>query len=632
MAKVDIIMPQMGESVMEGTVIEWTKKIGDTVEVDETLLEIATDKVDSEVPSPEAGILVEILVEEGETIEVGKPIARIETDAAAAASTIDASASSEAIATPSVDSEISQDTIPAKEPQTTPDTSTSDASEPAPAVPTTPVTTTGETIEVVMPQMGESVVEATVIGWMKSVGDQVEEDETLLEISTDKVDSEVPSPSKGTLVEIRAQADETIEVGQVIAVIAVGEGIATPSPSAAPVATPEPQASSASTSDAGIPDVTQLTKEQVAAMRPEDLSAQLSPSTGTPASDIPREGSEGQFFSPLVRSIAKEEGVSIQELESISGSGQGGRVTKKDILGYVAQRGSGAPSQGASLAASSASLTRPGASTVGTDQVASTRETSSKDAIQAGQLDVSRAPIGEVEIIKMDRMRKMISEHMIRSKQTSAHVTTFAEVDVTTLVQWRNKHKNAFQQKTGVKLTFTPLFVEAIIKAMLEYPMMNSSVVGDEIHVKKDINFGIAVALGNGGEGGLIVPVMKKAQQMNLVGLAEEVNNVAQKARTKKLSPDDLVGGTITLTNYGSVGNLMGTPIINQPQVAIIGTGAIVKRPMVMETDQGDVIAIRHMMYLSMSYDHRIIDGAHGGAFVSRVKEILEQFDIQRDI
>jgi 2-oxoglutarate dehydrogenase E2 component (dihydrolipoamide succinyltransferase) len=229
-------------------------------------------------------------------------------------------------------------------------------------------------------------------------------------------------------------------------------------------------------------------------------------------------------------------------------------------------------------------------------------------------------------------MRKMISEHMVRSKQTSAHVTTFAEVDVTGLVQWRNKHKIAFQQKTGIKLTFTPLFVEAIIKAMLEYPMMNSSVVGDEIHVKKDINFGIAVALGNGGEGGLIVPVMKKAQQMNLVGLAEEVNNVAQKARSKKLSPDDLVGGTITLTNYGSVGNLMGTPIINQPQVAIIGTGAIVKRPMVMETEQGDVIAVRHMMYLSMSYDHRIIDGAHGGAFVSRVKEILEQFDTHRDI
>ncbi len=637
MAKVDIIMPQMGESVMEGTVIEWTKKIGDTVEVDETLLEIATDKVDSEVPSPEAGILVEILVEEGETIEVGKPIARIETDAASAASAMDQAATSVSVASEASEPKAIEEPAPTPEPEVAPSPAASTAGEEVTQTSqNTPATSTGETIEVIMPQMGESVVEATVIGWMKSVGDSVEEDETLLEISTDKVDSEVPSPAKGTLVEIRAEADETIEVGQVIAVIAIGDGVAVSAPSSTasdstagttPAVTANPPASE-------VPNVTQLTKEQVAAMRPEDLSAQLSPNIGTPASDIPREGSEGQFFSPLVRSIAKEEGVSVQELEAIAGSGQGGRVTKKDILAYVDQRGSTGTSSVAAApshstpSVPSASLTRPGAS----DRVASAGENPSKDAIQAGQLDVSRAPRGEVEIIKMDRMRKMISEHMIRSKQTSAHVTTFAEVDVTTLVQWRNKHKNAFQQKTGVKLTFTPLFVEAIIKAMLEYPMMNSSVVGDEIHVKKDINFGIAVALGNGGEGGLIVPVMKKAQQMNLVGLAEEVNNVAQKARTKKLSPDDLAGGTITLTNYGSVGNLMGTPIINQPQVAIIGTGAIVKRPMVMETDQGDVIAIRHMMYLSMSYDHRIIDGAHGGAFVSRVKEILEQFDIQRDI
>lgn len=625
MAKVDVMMPQMGESVMEGTVIEWTKQIGDTVEVDETLLEIATDKVDSEVPSPEAGILVEILVEEGETIEVGKPIARIETDAEKASVATDAAPTKAPETNPeSVESELS----PSSESDSTETSSVAapGSAEPQPKAADQAVQGSMETVDVIMPQMGESVVEATVIGWMKEVGDTVEEDETILEISTDKVDSEVPSPAKGTLVEIRAQADDTIEVGQVIAVIAVGEGI-----SAGTSALTSSSASSTSTrsvdTSSAAPPVTQLTKEQIAAMKPEELSAQLAPSSGAPATDIPREGSDGQFFSPLVRSIAKEEGVSAQELEQIQGTGQAGRVTKKDILSYIAKRTT--TSAASSTPTPALSLTRPGSQASSPANVSSE---DSRDSIQAGQLDVSRSPKGEVEIIKMDRMRKMISEHMVRSKQTSAHVTTFAEVDVTGLVQWRNKHKVAFQQKTGIKLTFTPLFVEAIIKAMLEYPMMNSSVVGDEIHVKKDINFGIAVALGNGGEGGLIVPVMKKAQQMNLVGLAEEVNNVAQKARSKKLSPDDLAGGTITLTNYGSVGNLMGTPIINQPQVAIIGTGAIVKRPMVMETEQGDVIAVRHMMYLSMSYDHRIIDGAHGGAFVSRVKEILEQFDTHRDI
>lgn len=625
MAKVDVMMPQMGESVMEGTVIEWTKQIGDTVEVDETLLEIATDKVDSEVPSPEAGILVEILVEEGETIEVGKPIARIETDAEKASVATDAAPTKAPETNPeSVESELS----PSSESDSTETSSVAapGSAEPQPKAADQAVQGSMETIDVIMPQMGESVVEATVIGWMKEVGDTVEEDETILEISTDKVDSEVPSPAKGTLVEIRAQADDTIEVGQVIAVIAVGEGISAGTPALTSSSASSTSTRSVDTSSAA-PPVTQLTKEQIAAMKPEELSAQLAPSSGAPATDIPREGSDGQFFSPLVRSIAKEEGVSAQELEQIQGTGQAGRVTKKDILSYIANRTT--TSVASSTSTPALSLTRPGSQASSPANVSSE---DSRDSIQAGQLDVSRSPKGEVEIIKMDRMRKMISEHMVRSKQTSAHVTTFAEVDVTGLVQWRNKHKVAFQQKTGIKLTFTPLFVEAIIKAMLEYPMMNSSVVGDEIHVKKDINFGIAVALGNGGEGGLIVPVMKKAQQMNLVGLAEEVNNVAQKARSKKLSPDDLAGGTITLTNYGSVGNLMGTPIINQPQVAIIGTGAIVKRPMVMETEQGDVIAVRHMMYLSMSYDHRIIDGAHGGAFVSRVKEILEQFDTHRDI
>ncbi|HCD51519.1 MAG TPA: 2-oxoglutarate dehydrogenase, E2 component, dihydrolipoamide succinyltransferase [Balneolaceae bacterium] len=588
MAKVEIVMPQMGESVMEGTVIEWTKKVGDSVEVDETILEIATDKVDSEVPSPEAGILAEILVEEGDTVEVGKPIAIIETDAGAEVGSSEKESGSEEEAEPTSNEE--SETIEPEE-------------ESVEAAPAPAGGESGERVEVVMPQMGESVVEATIIEWSKSVGDKVEEDEMLLEISTDKVDSEVPAPVSGTLVEILAEADETIEVGQTIAVIATGDAPAAPAP-----------AKDEDTSKAG------MTKEDVAQMKPEDLAKK---SDSDSASDIQRETSDGRFLSPLVRSIAKEEGVSQEELESIEGSGQGGRVTKSDIMAFVKNRTSGKSAtkkENASNPSPAPSLTKPAA------------KPSGDDSIHAGELNVSKSPSGEVEVIKMDRMRKMIAEHMVRSKQTSAHVTTFAEVDVTNLVKWRNANKVDFQNKTGIKLTFTPLFVEAIIKAMLEFPMINSSVVGDEIHVKKDINFGLAVALGTGGEGGLIVPVIKKAQQKNLVGLAESVNEVATKARSKKLSPDDLVGGTITLTNYGSVGNLMGTPIINQPQVAIVGTGAIVKRPMVMETAEGDVIAIRHMMYLSMSYDHRIIDGAHGGAFISRVKEILEDFDSSRAV
>lgn len=587
MAKVEVVMPQMGESVMEGTVIEWSKNVGDTVEVDETLLEIATDKVDSEVPSPEAGVLVQILVEEGDTIEVGNPIAIIETDADAAEPVASAPAVEEKTEEPTAVEEFAPVEEVAEETASAPAESGNDS---------------GDRIEVVMPQMGESVVEATVIEWSKSVGDTVEEDETLLEISTDKVDSELPSPISGTLVEILAEADETIEVGQVIAIVSTGSGAA----SAKPATASKPKAPKAPEK----PSASGMTKDDVARMTPEQLLTSSVTPNGENA--VSRTGSEGKFFSPLVRSIAKEEGVSMAELETIEGTGMEGRVTKNDILNFVKRRSSGAVTS-----ASAAPKAAP---------------VKERDAISAGELNVTKSPTGDVEVIKMDRMRKLIAEHMVHSKQTSAHVTTFAEVDVTNMVNWRNANKVDFQKKTGIKLTFTPLFVEAIITAMLEFPMINSSVVGDEIHIKKDINFGIAVALGTGGEGGLIVPVIKKAQQKNVVGLAESVNEVAAKARSKKLSPDDLVGGTITLTNYGSVGNLMGTPIINQPQVAILGTGAIVKRPVVMETEAGDVIAIRHMMFLSMSYDHRIIDGAHGGAFVNRVKQLLESFDTERSL
>ena len=602
MARVEVEMPQMGESVMEGTVIEWSKSIGDSVEEDETLLEIATDKVDTEVPSPQAGTLIEVLAEEGDTIEVGQPIAIIETDAEAA----EAAEGGEQEAAQDEDRSEQEETEETKS-ETEEEESGSDEADDTDAE--------GERIEVQMPKMGESVMEGTVIEWSKNVGDSVEEDETLLEISTDKVDSEVPSPQAGTLVEILAEEGDTIEVGQAIAIIATGEAA-----SGASASTSSSEATSETSDDAE--EESQQSESQSAA----EVSSNGATSEG---SEPQRIGSDGRFYSPLVRSIAKEEGISQEELESIDGSGQGGRVSKEDIMSYLDSRGSEQEQPAESTqeqAAETGGLSKPSAEQEAPPQ-------GKQRSISAGELDIER-PSENVEVIKMDRMRKMIAEHMVRSKQTSAHVTTFAEVDVTNLVRWREANKAEFKERAGVKLTFTPLFIEKMIQAIREFPLINSSVdtENDQILLKKNINFGLAVALGEGGKGGLIVPVIKHAQEKNLVGLANAVSDLAVKARNKNLNPDDLVGGTITLTNYGSVGNLMGTPIINQPQVAIIGTGAIEKRPVVRETPEGDVIAIRHMMYLSMSYDHRIVDGAHGGAFLNRVKQLLEDFDPDRAV
>ena len=588
MAKVEVVMPQMGESVMEGTIIEWAKKVGERVEADETLLEIATDKVDTEVPSPESGILIEILAKEDETVEVGQPIAIIDTEGEEFSTDEDEQA----------DEKEESDDEPAGEDDKPEEKEDEKEQEPEPEASEEKETgepdKNGERIDVVMPQMGESVMEGTIIEWSKKVGDYVEADETLLEIATDKVDTEVPSPESGTLVEILAEEGETIEVGQTIAIIATGKAA-----SSAP-GKEEKKESLAATNGSAKED------------KPDAADADESAPQRT--------GSDGRFYSPLVRSIAKEEGITMQELESIEGSGKDGRVSKSDILAFVENKKTSKKEEPAQQ--KTGGLQKP---------VPESKVAAGKETISAGELNVSR-PHQNVEIVKMDRMRKMIAEHMVRSKQTSAHVTTFSDVDVTNIVKWRDSNKNKFYDQTGIKLTFTPIFIEAFIKAIGEFPLINSSVNGDEIHLRKDINFGIAVALGEGGKGGLIVPVIKRAQDKNLIGLANAVSDLAVKARIKELSPDDLVGGTITLTNYGSVGNLMGTPIINQPQVAILGTGVIEKRPVVLETEHGDLIGIRHKMYLSMSYDHRIIDGAHGGAFMSRVKQLLETFDPERAI
>lgn len=473
--------------------------------------------------------------------------------------------------------------------------------------------------EMVMPKMGESIMEGTVIEWKKKVGDTVQQDETVLEIATDKVDSEVPAPIAGVLVEILVQEGETVEVGTLIAIIDTDANAAvtnkasqTPALTLAPTPEPKPVPSPA---QIPVPLPTPV---------PEPIATSTPSAAEVSASD--------RFYSPLVKSIAKSENISMVELNTIQGTGAQGRVSKEDLMNYIISR-----KDGQSKAASPApTLSRPEptpapATVPSAAPAPSVPAQTSFNTISAGEIKVNW-PSQNVEIIKMDRMRKLIAEHMVKSKQTSAHVTTFGEADVTKLVMYREKNKERFFRENGFKLTFTPFFVEATIQAIREFPLINSSVDGDNIILKRDINYGIAVALGESGSGGLIVPVIKNAGEMNLIGLARSVSELARKARNKTLSPDDLTGGTYTLTNYGSVGNLMGTPIINQPQVAIFGTGAIVKRPMVLETDHGDVIAVRHMVYLSMSYDHRIIDGALGGAFLQRVKTLLEDFDDKRTI
>ncbi len=434
------------------------------------------------------------------------------------------------------------------------------------------------TIEILLPKMGESVAEATITNLVAQAGQSVEADEPIVEIATDKVDSEVPAPEDGVLVEWLVGEGDVVQVGAPIARFEVGGDGAAAAP-AAQAAAPAP------------------------APAPEVVEALEAPLNGMP----PRVGESGRFYSPLVRSIAAAEGVSTAELETIAGSGSEGRVTKKDILGYLEQRGQ-APAAPAPAAAPATAAPAPAPAPK-----------------PAAPVPVS----GSDEIIEMDRMRKMIAEHMVRSVATSPHVTSFVEADVTRIVQWRQKNKAAFEAKTGEKLTFTPLLAEAIIKAIRDFPGVNAQVDGDRIILKKDINLGMAAALPSGN---LIVPVIKHADQYNLVGLARQINDLANRARAGKLGPDDIAGGTYTMSNVGTFGNVMGTPIINQPQVGILALGAIRKKPAVIETPEGDVIAVRHMMFLSHSYDHRVVDGQLGGSFVRRVADYLESFDPNRTI
>ena len=446
-------------------------------------------------------------------------------------------------------------------------------------------------VEMVMPKMGESIMEATILSWLKKEGDRIEEDESVLEVATDKVDTEVPATHAGVLSKILAQEGEVVPVGQPIAIITTDAEEKAGSNGSASPAVPEP--------------APQPVAEPEAVMETTTAAPQATPA----AAPAKQATSDSRFYSPLVLNIAREENISMAELETVPGTGKDGRVTKKDILAYVKQR------QAAPAVSEPAPAQAPATQTA---PAASAPVTGASPSISAGD-----------EIIEMDRMRKMIAERMVESKRISPHVTSFVEADVTNIVNWRNKVKKEFEAREGEKLTFTPIFVEAIVQAIKDFPMINVSVEGDKIIRHRDINIGMAVALPSGN---LIVPVIHHADQYNLVGLAKKVNDLARRARENKLKPDELAGGTFSISNVGSFGNVMGTPIIVQPQVAIMALGAIVKKPAVIETPEGDFIGIRHKMFLSHSYDHRVVDGALGGMVVRKVADYLEAFDPNRSL
>jgi len=571
---VEVVMPQMGESITEGTVSKWLKKVGERVEKDEPVLEISTDKVDAEVPSPGSGILLEIRTPEGDTVEVGTVVAVIGEEGEAGANGGQPAASSKPIERPAPEPEVEEDTVtPVAEIVQQP------ASTASPAA-----SSSAGSVEVVMPQMGESITEGTVSKWLKTVGDKIEKDEPLLEISTDKVDAEVPSPAGGTLLAINVPEGETVEVGSVLASIGA-EG-------ATPVAAPQPP-TPAPTVPA--PAVSETPKPQPIT---QTMAASAAPANGGSKTDATVDELRRAKSSPLVRNIAREHGIDITR---IPGSGLSGRVTKHDILSFIETGAALRPQdllvKGAPKMAPAA---KPATSFVPPPPVTMTTE----DRVE-----------------KMSVMRKKIAEHMTMSKQTSAHVTSVYEIDMTNVAKFRAAHQESFLARHQTKLTFMPFIFQAVTAAIREYRIVNAQVNGDQIIYKGDINLGMAVAL----DWGLIVPVIKNADTLSLAELATTANDLADRARTKKLNPDEVQGGTFTITNPGVFGGLFGTPIINQPQVAILCVGTIEKRPKVMTSPDGDdYIAIRQMAYFALTYDHRIVDGADAERFLAYLKKYLE--------
>lgn len=564
---VEVVMPQMGESITEGTVSKWLKAVGDTIEKDEAILEISTDKVDAEVPSPSAGTLLEIRHQEGETVEVGTVLAMIGADGEVAAAPPKA--------------EVPRAEVPAA-PVAVEDVPAPAIIADAVAAPVAPKETpeaSGDATEVVMPQMGESITEGTVSKWLKAVGDDIEKDEALLEISTDKVDAEVPSPAAGKLLAINVEEGQTVEVGSVLALVGASGAVAAPS-------APKPAAEAPSVPPA-------VAGGEVKAELPQVKAVAAGSNGDATVEDLRRTKS-----SPLVRSIAKEHGIDISR---IAGSGISGRVTKSDIMSYL--------ETGAALRPEDL-LVKGVATPVAAPARAETRAS-----------EKLAAPVAGDRVEKMSVMRKKIAEHMTFSKQTSAHVTSVYEIDMSNVAKFRDKNKSAFAERYGTKLTYMPFIFQAVTNAIRKFPVVNAQVDGENIVYKGDINLGMAVAL----DWGLIVPVIRKADTLSLSGLALSANDLADRARAKKLNPDEVTGGTFTITNPGVFGGLFGTPIINQPQVAILCVGTIEKRPKVLTTPDGDdYIAIRQMAYFALTYDHRIVDGADAEKFLSFMKEFLE--------
>lgn len=550
----DIIMPKMGESVNEGTIIKWHKKVGDTVKRDEIIFEISTDKVDTEIPAAESGVLSEILVKEGDTVEVGSVVARIKTS----------DEPEKEIPAPEVKSQT------VTQSPSEPVTKTEDVPKEIPSSPK------GNLIEIAMPKMGESIVEGTIIKWHKKVGDTVKKDETIFEISTDKVDTEIPSPENGTLAEILVGEQETVGVGTIVAKLAVGVDV-----KVAPKVQQE------------------VSKEK--SINDEPVNMQRSVSE-TVKKSSEQKGSGAEFYSPLVLSIAQKENISLDELRSIDGTGLEGRVTKKDMLAYLEKRKDIKP------------------------QIQVKKEI--KAASPAPEFIPSLSPVvysdADVERIPMDNIRQRIMDHMVLSRDTSVHVTGLVEVDMTRIHNFINAKKDEIMKKENAKLTYMAFIADAVVKSLKKYPLVNSTIDGNVILQKKFINLGIAVAI---EPTGLIVPNIKGAGDRNIIGLARAISDLANRSRTKKLTPDDISNGTFTITNYGVFGTIFGTPIINQPEVAILGVGAVQKKPVVIEVDGTDTFAARHIMALTLSHDHRLIDGMLGGLFLKNVKEILENFD-----
>ena len=575
----EVVMPQMGESITEGTVSKWLKNVGDRVEKDEAILEISTDKVDAEVPSPGAGVLLEIRTAEGETVEVGSVVALVGEEGSVAAAAPASQASAEVTAeSPQVENDAPAAAEPAR-----PQEAASVEQKDTPKTESGTQSPGGDATEIVMPQMGESITEGTVSKWLKAVGDTVEKDEALLEISTDKVDAEVPSPTAGTLLAIIVKEGETVEVGAVLATVgAAGSAVSTPAPKpeAAKVSEPEPS-------------------------RPAVISAPMpvpaASENGSKNGDQTVEDLRRRKSSPLVRNIAREHGVDIAR---IKGSGLSGRVTKSDILSFI--------ETGAAL--------RPEDLLVKSEKKESAPMTTKTAAVKPSLVSM------DDRVEKMSVMRKKIAEHMTFSKQTSAHVTSVYEIDMTNVAKFRTKHQEEFQKRFGTKLTFMPFIFQGVTAAIREHRIVNSQVDGDQIIYKGNVSLGMAVAL----DWGLIVPVIKNADTLSLSELATTANDLADRARSKKLAPDEVQGGTFTITNPGVFGGLYGTPIINQPQVAILCVGTIEKRTKVLTSAEGDdYIAIRQMAYFALTYDHRVVDGADAERFLSFLKAYLENTDFE---